>query len=143
MEQLATTPKHILTLLPPINQMSSLTSVTINIEGEPYIDFDVVKGALQRLSSCVKKIELTLYIFSSGGRSGLEAWLEQPGDGVMLRCVKSLHLRNGDWGYTEHVLGQLLDWFKIFPELQQLTLHTSRGQFSYGVEPNIFIQQFV
>jgi len=164
LEQLTTTPEHILTFLPPMDRMSSLTSVAINIEGEGYIDFGVVKEALKCFSSCVKKIELTLYIFSSQNYSGLEAWPEQSvhpnssfqrGDGVTLRCVEYLHLRNGKsgyrepvfgqpptWlkifpelpqriqGYMEHVLVQLPDWLKMFPELQQLTFHTGRRQLS-------------
>jgi hypothetical protein len=130
LEQLTTTSEHILTFLPPMDRMSSLTYVAIDVEGN-HMDFNPVEQALRRISSCVNRIELTLHVISTSDL-GPKAWLQllvhlEPSFGrFMVHCVESLRLKNGLWGDAANVLGQLPILLKLFPELKHLILHSVR-----------------
>ena len=132
LESLTTGPKQIFTFIPSMDRMPSIASIAINME-EDFLKFDVVQEALRHLSSCVNKIDLTLYTCFVSRTFGL--WLPElvhpqssfwRGNEIMLHCVESLHLQNGDWGYADSVLDRLPALLRLFPELKHLILHSGR-----------------
>ena len=126
LKELTTTPDHIITLLPPLDLMPSLTSITLEDE-ESYMDCPF-SGAIRSLSSYSKKIKLTIVIpFTDLTVTASLVRFIRPSSslsGFLLHCVESLCLRQNDWGLSETILDQLLVLLGLFPELKQLILHS-------------------
>lgn len=126
---LTTTPEHILNFLPPMDRMPALTTIIIMIE-ELVTNFSPLEGALRCLASCLNKITLTLEVTRTG--LGFRVWLDAiVRNGLnpstrpepLLRCVETLIMDNGDWGFADDLIAlRLPPWLRLFPELRALTL---------------------
>ncbi|KAF8959954.1 hypothetical protein BDZ97DRAFT_1835760 [Flammula alnicola] len=130
LETLTTSSEHILNFLPPFSCMPKLKNVVIQVE-ELLNNFIPLEGALQRLAACVNKITLTLEVTRTG--LGFGVWFSNIFRGnllnaatrpeSLLRCVETLVMDNGDWGFMDnHILARLPRWLGLFPELRALTL---------------------
>ncbi|PPQ71600.1 hypothetical protein CVT24_006460 [Panaeolus cyanescens] len=128
LEELNTTPRHLLHFLPPVSTLPELRILTIKIE-VLHPDFAAVEEALASLEGCVNRIDLTLYITTAG--LGFEAWMQTiealPGGIIgaseqrperLLYPVKSLTLYNGSWGWTVECLVRVMRWVSLFPALE-------------------------
>ncbi|PPQ75482.1 hypothetical protein CVT25_003213 [Psilocybe cyanescens] len=126
---IVTTPEHILNFFPPMAKLLVLKNITIKVE-ERVTSFSALEGALRCLATCVNKITLTLEVTRTG--LGFGVWLEtimrtglqssrRPES--LLRCVETLVMDNGDWGFEDQVtISRLARWLKLFPALRVLTL---------------------
>ncbi|KAF9558108.1 hypothetical protein CPC08DRAFT_23496 [Agrocybe pediades] len=134
---LTTSPEHILNFLPPLNKLPALTSITIIIQ-ELVTNFSSLDGALRCLTACTNKITLALEITRTG--LGFGAWLDMivhtglaGRPELLLSCVETLVMDNGDWGFTDdEIISRLPTWLRLFPALRMLTLKHAGAGARYG-----------
>ncbi|KAF8157585.1 hypothetical protein BJ912DRAFT_388996 [Pholiota molesta] len=140
LDTLTTSPEHITNFLPSLACMARLAAVTISIE-ELVSSFSALEGALRHLAACARRITLTLAIVRTG--LGLGAWFatilaarggfaDAARPERRLRCVETLVVDNGDWGFADGTMDVCLPrWVALFPELRALTLRGGRQAYKH------------
>ncbi|KAF9047634.1 hypothetical protein BJ165DRAFT_1114888 [Panaeolus papilionaceus] len=131
LEEIITTPRHLVHFLPPASKLPRLRAITIKVEvHQP--DFSAPEEALATLRGCTDPIDLTLHITAAG--LGIEAWMQTieslPGGVIgdseqrperFLFAIRSLTLYNGSWGWNVGLLTRVMRWVSLFPTLEGVT----------------------